>query len=208
MKVFSTNKTALIIAAILAVSTTHQTNARLLEKENSVEGSDVDILEPLYPEERDLGIFEGGTEDSMRAARMEDLDMRAARMDDETLYRAADMEKSLYDAGRIDGGNEAARLDGGDEEELPREVNKEDSLSGAGKGALDVTIMILDTVVKCFLSEYIVQTLKQELINEFNIKIEYLECRNIINLGTNIKNKRFKLFISYYINKVRLIDNF
>ena len=49
---------------------------------------------------------------------------------------------------------------GGDEEELPREANKEDSLSGAGEGALDVTIVILDTVVKCFLSEYIVQTLK------------------------------------------------
>lgn len=115
MKLLSTNKTAVIIAAILAIST-HQTTARLLEKE---QGSDVSktensILEPLYPEERDLGIFEGGTEDSMRAARMEDLDMRAARMDDETLYRAADMEKSLYDAGRIDGGNEAARLDGGE----------------------------------------------------------------------------------------------
>ncbi|MDC0569597.1 pantoate--beta-alanine ligase [Candidatus Pelagibacter sp.] len=54
----------------------------------------------------------------------------------------------------------------------------------------------------------IIQTLKQELINEFNIKIEYLECRNLINLSTNIKNKKFKFFISYYIDKVRLIDNF
>ena len=125
MKVFSTNKTAVIIAAILAVST-NQTTARLLEKENSVEGSDVDILEPLYPEERDLGIFEGGTEDSMRAARMEDLDMRAARMDDETLYRAAEMDKSLYDAGRIDGGTEAARLDGGDYDMRAPEMRAEE----------------------------------------------------------------------------------
>jgi len=118
--IFNTNKTAVIIAAILAVST-HQTNARLLEKE---QGSDVSktessnsILEPLYPDERDLELFDGGTtEDSMRAARMEEpaIDMRAARMD----YRAdveyrADVDKSLFDAGRIDG-TEAARLDGGE----------------------------------------------------------------------------------------------
>ena len=121
MKLLPTNKTAVIIAAILAVST-HQTTARLLEKE---QGSDVSktqssnsILEPLYPDERDLELFDGGiTEDSMRAARMEEpaIDMRAARMDVEGMeYRAdVEMDKSLFDAGRIDG-TEAARLDGGE----------------------------------------------------------------------------------------------
>ena len=54
----------------------------------------------------------------------------------------------------------------------------------------------------------LIQEFKRKLINKFNIKIEYLECRNLINLGTNLKKKSFKLFISYYINKVRLIDNF
>ena len=54
----------------------------------------------------------------------------------------------------------------------------------------------------------LIQKLKQELIDKFNINLEYLECRNLINLGTNVRNKRFKVFISYYINKVRLIDNF
>ena len=49
---------------------------------------------------------------------------------------------------------------------------------------------------------------KKELLNNFNIKIEYLECRNTQNLSTNILNKPFKLFVAYYINKVRLIDNF
>ena len=49
---------------------------------------------------------------------------------------------------------------------------------------------------------------KKQLINKFNIKIEYLECRNLINLGTNLSNKPFKLFVSYYLNNVRLIDNF
>ena len=50
--------------------------------------------------------------------------------------------------------------------------------------------------------------LKNELFKSFNIKIDYLECRNIQNLHTNILNKPFKLFVAYYINNVRLIDNF
>jgi len=50
--------------------------------------------------------------------------------------------------------------------------------------------------------------LKKELLKNFDIKIEYLECRNIQNLSSNILNKRFKLFVAYYINNVRLIDNF
>jgi len=50
--------------------------------------------------------------------------------------------------------------------------------------------------------------LKKELTKSFDIKIEYLECRNIQNLSTNIFNKPFKLFVAYYIDNVRLIDNF
>ena len=49
---------------------------------------------------------------------------------------------------------------------------------------------------------------KKELLKNFDIKIEYLECRNIHNLSTNILNKNYKLFVAYYINNVRLIDNF
>ena len=50
--------------------------------------------------------------------------------------------------------------------------------------------------------------IKKELIKKFNIKIEYLEIRNENNLSAlNIK-KKYRLFIAYYINKVRLIDNF
>ena len=43
---------------------------------------------------------------------------------------------------------------------------------------------------------------KKDLIKKFNIKFEYLECRNINNLSTNINNKSFKLFMSCYLNKV------
>ena len=50
--------------------------------------------------------------------------------------------------------------------------------------------------------------LKKYLMNRFNIEIEYLEYRNLINLSTNINNKPFKIFIAYYLNNVRLIDNF
>ena len=50
--------------------------------------------------------------------------------------------------------------------------------------------------------------LKEELSQNFDIKIEYLECRNTQNLSTSILKKSFKLFVAYYINNVRLIDNF
>jgi pantoate--beta-alanine ligase len=57
-------------------------------------------------------------------------------------------------------------------------------------------------------SQKLIQTLKKELIKKFNIKIEYLECRNIINLSANLHDKPFKLFIAYHLNNVRLIDNY
>ena len=53
-----------------------------------------------------------------------------------------------------------------------------------------------------------IKKMKTNLIKKFNIKIEYLECRNLINLSTNLYKKPYKFFISYYLNNVRLIDNF
>jgi len=53
-----------------------------------------------------------------------------------------------------------------------------------------------------------IKKIKKQLINEFNIKVEYLECRNLITLTTNLNDKPFKLFVAYYLNNVRLIDNF
>ena len=49
---------------------------------------------------------------------------------------------------------------------------------------------------------------KEELSKNFDLRIEYLECRNTQNLSTNILKKPFKLFVAYYIDNVRLIDNF
>ena len=50
--------------------------------------------------------------------------------------------------------------------------------------------------------------LKLYLEKKTNIKIEYLELRNEKNLDLFKKNNKCRLFIAYYINKVRLIDNF
>ena len=54
----------------------------------------------------------------------------------------------------------------------------------------------------------LIEIIKKDLIKRFDIKIEYLECRNLINLRTNLYNKPFKIFLAYYLNNVRLIDNF
>jgi len=45
-------------------------------------------------------------------------------------------------------------------------------------------------------------------IKEKKVNIEYLEIRNKIDLSKKIKKSNFKVFISFYINKIRLIDNF
>ena len=49
---------------------------------------------------------------------------------------------------------------------------------------------------------------KRYLINKFHIKIEYLELRNEKDLSVYNKKSKFRLFVAYYINHVRLIDNF
>jgi pantoate--beta-alanine ligase len=48
---------------------------------------------------------------------------------------------------------------------------------------------------------------KKELKNNYKIKIDYLELRNINNLKISNTKKNSRLFIAYYLNNVRLIDN-
>ena len=52
-----------------------------------------------------------------------------------------------------------------------------------------------------------IKDLKKRIESE-KIKIEYLEIRNKVNLSTKIKKSNFKIFISFYIDNIRLIDNF
>ena len=49
---------------------------------------------------------------------------------------------------------------------------------------------------------------KNKLQKTFNINIEYLELRNKKNLLISKKVSKSNIFISYYLNGVRLIDNF
>ncbi len=48
---------------------------------------------------------------------------------------------------------------------------------------------------------------KKELKNNYKIKIDYLELRNKKNLKISKTINNSRLFIAYYINNVRLIDN-
>jgi len=57
-------------------------------------------------------------------------------------------------------------------------------------------------------SQRLIYTIKKNLIKKYKVKIEYLECRNTVNLSTNIHGKSFKLFVAYHLDDVRLIDNF
>ena len=49
---------------------------------------------------------------------------------------------------------------------------------------------------------------KNKLQKIFDINIEYLELRDKKNLSISKKVSKSKIFISYYLNNVRLIDNF
>ena len=53
-----------------------------------------------------------------------------------------------------------------------------------------------------------INSIKKRIIEKYNIKLEYLELRNEKDLSAYKKKNKFRLFIGYYINKVRLIDNF
>ncbi len=49
---------------------------------------------------------------------------------------------------------------------------------------------------------------KKELKKNFNISIEYFDLRNLLTLKNTNKIKNSKIFIAYYLSKIRLIDNF
>jgi pantoate--beta-alanine ligase len=54
----------------------------------------------------------------------------------------------------------------------------------------------------------IIKELKEEL-NKINInKIDYIEIRDEINLSPTSNNKSARLFLAFYIDEIRIIDNF
>ena len=56
-------------------------------------------------------------------------------------------------------------------------------------------------------SKNLIKTFKKK-VKKFNIKIDYLECRNLLNLSSDINKKKYRLFVAYFLDNVRLIDNF
>jgi len=76
---------------------------------------------------------------------------------------------------------------------------------------LKITKTLLTFTKKLILRKnvrHLVYQKKIELSKLFDIKIEYLELRKKRNLKISENFKGSKLFISYYLNKIRLIDNF
>ena len=84
---------------------------------------------------------------------------------------------------------------------------KKNDLNKAGKIAKNLIIFKKKISYKKNLKNLIFMK-KNELKKKYDIKIDYLELRNIKNLRLTNKIKNAKIFIAYYINKVRLIDNF
>ena len=84
---------------------------------------------------------------------------------------------------------------------------KKDNLIKAGKIAQNL-ISFKKQFSKKEISKKEILKKKKELIKRFNLNIEYLEIRNKKNLQPTYKIKNSKIFIAYYLNKIRLIDNF
>jgi len=77
----------------------------------------------------------------------------------------------------------------------------------AGKLATNIIYFKKNIRGKKNLRKIIIQK-KKELEKKFSISIEYFELRNKFNFSKSNKIKNSKIFIAYYLNKIRLIDNF
>ena len=64
-----------------------------------------------------------------------------------------------------------------------------------------------DSIKNDFKKKNNLKIIKKEIL-QYKIKLEYLEIRNKFNLSKKINRSNFKIFVAYYINGVRLIDNF
>jgi len=85
-------------------------------------------------------------------------------------------------------------------------LNKRD-LIRAGKFTQNI-FLLKNKLVSVTDIEKFLNYKKKELNKFFKINIEYLELRNNKNLKKSKKVLNSKIFFAYYINKVRLIDNF
>ena len=84
-------------------------------------------------------------------------------------------------------------------------LNKKDILV-AGK-IIKELFTFKKIILKTDMINQYLKSKKHDLIKKYKIKIEYLELRNIKDLTKSNTFKNSKIFIVYYINKIRLIDN-
>ena len=63
------------------------------------------------------------------------------------------------------------------------------------------------SIKKKFKNKKDIKKIKEQILN-YNIDLEYLEIRNKFDLSKKFHRFNFKIFISYYMKGIRLIDNF
>ena len=80
-------------------------------------------------------------------------------------------------------------------------------LDKAGKIA-ELLINFKRKLIKKENIQKILSSKKLEIEKNFDVKIEYLEARREKDLSITNNIKKSRLFIAYYLDKIRLIDNF
>ena len=80
-------------------------------------------------------------------------------------------------------------------------------LNKAGKIA-KLLINFKKNLIKKENIQEILSSKKLEIEKNFDVKIEYLEARREKDLSITNSIKKSRIFIAYYLDKVRLIDNF
>ena len=81
------------------------------------------------------------------------------------------------------------------------------NLIKAGKIASEI-IAFKKKLSKMKITRKLILIKKDKLAKLYNINIEYLEIRNKKNLQLSNKISNSKIFLGYYLNNIRLIDNF
>ena len=81
------------------------------------------------------------------------------------------------------------------------------NLTKAGKIAREL-ITFKKKLFKKKVSKNLIFRKKMEIEKNYMINIEYLEMRDSRNLKVTYNTNDSKIFIAYYLNKIRLIDNF
>tara|TARA_B100000989_G_scaffold284079_1_gene250556 strand:- start:871 stop:1683 length:813 start_codon:yes stop_codon:yes gene_type:complete len=84
---------------------------------------------------------------------------------------------------------------------------KKDQLTKAEKFTQKI-ISFKKSIKKIKVTTQILEKKKNELSKLFKVKIQYFELRNAVNFKISNTIRNSKIFIAFFIDKIRLIDNF